>query len=216
MNLPAILQLGADYENRTAYVSGLTYAVLLSAYEYIGTLSAWCEDENTPLSEAEIDTIKSIVARVYDELDTNPMIGQITAILTENTPNNVILCDGSYHLKSDYPQLYAVIHDALKDTSGFWVPDLRNKFIYGAGNGVNPLATGGSESVVLGVENLPPHHHTISPSVSINIDLESAGVPDISGAGYSMIPQNTSSVGDGVPVQTMPPYIAVKYGVIAR
>lgn len=41
-------------------------------------------------------------------------------------------------------------------------PDLRDRFIVGAGSGYSPGATGGAASIALAVENLPSHSHTFS------------------------------------------------------
>lgn len=52
-------------------------------------------------------------------------------------------------------------------------PDLRNKFIVGAGTGVSPSAyavgaTGGTTSVTLAASNIPAHTHTFSGTTSIS------------------------------------------------
>lgn len=55
---------------------------------------------------------------------------------------------------------------ALCDGSG-GRPDLRDRFIVGAGNTYAVAATGGANSVTLVVDNVPPHNHTTSVSGSV-------------------------------------------------
>lgn len=41
-------------------------------------------------------------------------------------------------------------------------PDLRDRFIVGAGGGYNPASTGGANSVTLDITQIPSHNHTIT------------------------------------------------------
>lgn len=115
----------------------------------------------------------------------------------------------------------------------------------GTGAGLTDRASGdngGAESVTLVVEQLPSHTHTTQPhshysaphshsytGVTVNIDVEAPGVPDPIAAG--LLPfQFTSAesvsiadsavtvdtIGNGDPVDIMPPFVALKYAVIAR
>ena len=45
-------------------------------------------------------------------------------------------------------------------------PDLRGRFIVGAGGSYSPGATGGAETVTLGISQIPSHTHTATPTVS--------------------------------------------------
>lgn len=45
-------------------------------------------------------------------------------------------------------------------------PDLRGRFIVGAGGSYSPGATGGAEAVTLGISQIPSHTHTATPTVS--------------------------------------------------
>lgn len=47
-------------------------------------------------------------------------------------------------------------------------PDLRDKFIIGAGNDYSPSDTGGQDSISISVNNLPAHTHNFDGSVSLN------------------------------------------------
>ena len=55
-------------------------------------------------------------------------------------------------------------------------PDLRDRFIVGAGNGYNVGTTGGEAAHTLSITELPSHNHTASTSVSLNnLSAASAG-----------------------------------------
>ena len=105
---------------------------------------------------------------------------------TNNVPNGFALCDGT------------------NDT-----PDLRDKFVVGAGSAYTPGDTGGADSVTLTVDQIPPHTHTyIDQYVVIN-------------AAYRPWPANnndcndrnidTGSTGGGQAHENRPPYMALCY-----
>jgi microcystin-dependent protein len=91
------------------------------------------------------------------------------------------LCDGTARNGSDpkYAPLFAVIAKQYGTGDGgsnsFNLPDLRGRFVLGAGTGTNLsnrslAATGGHEQLTLSVGNLPPHHH------GINLTTDSSAV----------------------------------------
>jgi len=60
---------------------------------------------------------------------------------TNNIPSGFVLCDGNNS-----------------------TPDLRDRFVVGAGSGYSPNNTGGSSSVTLSTSQLPSHNHSVSVS----------------------------------------------------
>ena len=105
---------------------------------------------------------------------------------TNDVPTGFVLCDGN------------------NDT-----PDLRDKFVVGAGSAYTPGDTGGADSVTLTEDQIPPHTHTyIDQYVVIN-------------AGYRPWPANNNdcqqrnkdsgSTGGGQPHENRPPYHALCY-----
>ena len=108
-------------------------------------------------------------------------------------------------------------------------PDLRNRFVIGAGSGYAVNATGGSATKTLGTANLPSHTHTYTkathPSGSGPEQNQSGGPEDrtnfgdtgtTSGASVSMdhnhtLPANTGSTGSGQSHENRPPYYALCY-----
>jgi microcystin-dependent protein len=98
-------------------------------------------------------------------------------------------------------------------------PDLRDKFILGAGTVYSPNTTGGKRTHILTVDEIPSHnHYTIDDSFKNNMDGNYFGNGDRSlsggggwyvGAGGSRF--TTSSVGAGKEHNNMPPFYTLAY-----
>lgn len=107
-------------------------------------------------------------------------------------------------------------------------PDLRSKFIIGAGSGLGssfaPGSTGGSSTLTLGVANLPAHHHSWGVTSNFSPSDPATGVTyspqnlwsDNAGDHYpiTLFSQGNAVTGDtgsGNPVDIMPPYYALAF-----
>lgn len=125
-------------------------------------------------------------------------------------PSGFVLCDGNNN-----------------------TPDLRNRFVVGAGSGSSYSVddTGGAASVTLATANLPSHSHTVSGTTGD--DSHSHTIPSASsiGGGSRVTSQNstgntatttsdthshsfsatTSNVGSGTAHENRPPYYALCY-----
>lgn len=109
---------------------------------------------------------------------------------------------------------------ALCDGTG-GTPDLRGRFIVGAGAGpgltsyaVN--AVGGAETVTLSKEQMPSHTHEVygrycGYTGSHNNDAEVITYADKSWGGWSKRINTTESAGGGQPHDNMPPYYALAF-----
>lgn len=87
------------------------------------------------------DKIDASIAKLFPAMPT----GTISWLASETIPDGFLKCDGSSVAKADYPELYAVIGDTFgagTDTT-FQLPDLRAKFIRGAGSSGNYSAVFG-------------------------------------------------------------------------
>lgn len=85
-------------------------------------------------------------------------------------------------------------------------PDLRGKFVLGAGGSYNPGDTGGAATHTLTVDEIPSHTHSISGSS----DDDSGDTPK----GTSPTPSNTmttAATGGGQAHNNMPPYHALAF-----
>ena len=76
--------------------------------------------------------------------------GTIVMFGSSSPPPGWLVCDGQS--TSSYPALAAVV--------GTNVPDLRDRFIVGAGSAYSQNAQGGENSVTLTVANMPSHSHS--------------------------------------------------------
>ena len=130
---------------------------------------------------------------------------------TTNVPTGFVLCDGNNS-----------------------TPDLRGKFVAGAGNpDYTAGSTGGSESTTLSVSQLPSHNHTFSGSASHNHTHTKATHPSGSGPEQNQsggpedrtnfgdtgttstatvtISGTTGNTGSGSAIENRPPYHALCY-----
>ena len=117
-------------------------------------------------------------------------------------------------------------------------PNLKDRFVVGAGNAYAVNATGGSATVSLSTANLPSHNHSVSlttgsdshthsftgalhPSSSGPEQNQSGGPEDRSNFNYSRttgsdshshsVSGNTGSTGSGSAHENRPPYYALCY-----
>lgn len=145
-------------------------------------------------------------------------IGQIIEHVLGTLPANWLPCDGGTYLRVDWPLLYAVLDSAyIVDADHFVTPDLRGRSPLGAGSGpgltvraVN--ASGGEESHVLAIGELPAHTHPVTA-----IQTTAGGAANILGNTVAGIVHNlsTGSTGSGNGHNTMHPFTAVKFAVVA-
>lgn len=149
------------------------------------------------------------------------MVGSIVAYATKTLPDGVLACDGATYQRVDYPLLYELLDDAyLVDADHFVVPDLRGRTMVGvgAGAGLTPRNVndfGGEERHQLTTAELPAHNHSLNGVTltmrngiadTYNFFVEAAGIPGIS----------TNASGADQPHENMPPFVALRYGIVAR
>ena len=78
-------------------------------------------------------------------------------------PKGYLLCNGRTLNRNSYPKLF----NAIRYTHGgsgnnFRLPDLRNRFIAGAGSSYNVGSTGGANTVSLNTSQMPSHSHGVN------------------------------------------------------
>lgn len=131
----------------------------------------------------------------FDTVWTDPLTGGGSSIPTggiiiwsgTEVPTGWALCDG---------------------TNG--TPDLRGRFVLGAGGAYNPGDTGGAEEVTLTVAQLPSHSHTYASYNSIQ-SLYPASTGTIKQFAMGSTTKNTKTTGSTSPHPNMPPYYALAY-----
>lgn len=142
-------------------------------------------------------------------------IGSIFAHACAVAPTGSLACDGSSHLRTDYPDLYAVLATAFHtDADHFVTPDLRGRTILGTGTGSGLTARalndgGGEETHVLSIAEMPAHTHSV---ISITPSAFTAGpIPFIPPNGATT---TGPSGGDGAH-NNMQPFRALSYAIWA-
>lgn len=144
-------------------------------------------------------------------------VGTIVPHMLSTLPSNWLNCDGATHLRVDYPELYAIIDAAyIIDADHFKTPDLRGRSPLGVGSGsglttraVN--AMGGEETHVLSVAELAQHSHTYTELLY----TPAAVIGPSQFLVYNYQFSNSGSTGSNSPHNTMHPFTAVKYAVVA-
>lgn len=220
----AINTLALSDTGHFIYLSTWSINVLLSMLSQERSLYLWANDQN-PLTESEIDDLDNKISIAQGEMMT-PLVGLIMPICTEDIPEGTLLCDGASYLRADYPNLYDALDTVfIVDGDNFLVPDLRDRFVIG----VSPTKTigtnGGSFEHTQIEAELAPHSHTSSPhshseSVAAPTAITiGAGVPAPSALPAIGITGATAvsidSTGGGSPMDITPPYIALRYVVVA-
>lgn len=173
---------------------------------------------------------------MYDEFTLDDgwcMIGAIFPFASADIPDNMLLCDGSTHLKADYPLLYAALEPVfIVDSTHFVTPDLRANVVVGsgatlAGFGVLiPGDTGGEAQHALTSDEMPVHGHTTPPHTHgesiaipaiINGGLEAPASAATASTGITgTASPTTNNTGGGTAHNNVQPFMALKYGIVAR
>lgn len=90
-------------------------------------------------------------------------------------------------------------------------PDLRNRFVVGAGSTYSVGATGGSDSVTLTTAQIPSHNHPIQIRVGVDDDNFSFNQGFSSDKNDSGGTFNSNNTGGGQSHENRPPYYALCY-----
>lgn len=155
------------------------------------------------------------------------MIGTIQHYVNDVIPNNLLACDGTQYLRVDYPKLYAVLPVALiVDGDNFITPTLENNVIMSSGSSYSPLSSGGVSENILTEGQLAnhdhatvPHSHAESGAVS-SLLVINAGAPTASALAIPAVTALGSvdvlSTGNNDPIDNLPPYTALKVGIVAK
>jgi microcystin-dependent protein len=158
------------------------------------------------------------------------MSGLIGAILPHFMADisglNMLACDGSIYNRVDYPLLYEAIDSSLHiDADTFSVPDLRDKFPMSEGMDFAAGDTGGEREHTLTGLEMPEHTHDNAPHAhteiiavsSVGAAITGVPVPSAIAAGglTSFESISINPAGESNPHNNMPPFIALKWAIVA-
>ncbi len=162
------------------------------------------------------------------------LIGEVVCYASTTNPDPIhwIRCDGSSWLRTDYPDLFAVIGTTFGAVDGthFNVPDLQGRSIVGegSGSGLTPRAEGdtfGEESHVLTVAELASHNHVDSghthaesvaapTAIAIGVGVPApSALPTVgfTGTGFAGI----GNTGSDNPHNNEPPSVVISFYIVA-
>lgn len=159
----------------------------------------------------------------------NPTLGTIMIFAGAFAPKGWAFCDGQLLSLSQNQALFSLLGTMYggDGKTTFAVPDLRGRapIHFGQGAGLNMYKqgqSGGSETVVLSVQQLPAHNHSVAVQVSSqtatsddpagNVLAKGSldfGPSNVANGRYGGVKETT--VGGGQPVSVRSPYLAVNY-----
>lgn len=180
-----------------------------------GALGELTESSNwVQFGDLTPDDMVSLFTDALDNMRDCRMIGQVIAMLTDTLPYGCLWLNGETHSSDDYPTLYEYLPESMKDKGSFTLPVVSGKYLRGInqGNGIGDM--GGQSQVTLGIQNIPEHTHTYTPP-TLNIDIEGAGAPDLLAGGIGL-PNQTGSTGGGEPFDILPPFMSVRWAIVAK
>lgn len=161
-------------------------------------------------------------------MGAEPYIGEVSMFAGSFAPKGWALCDGSVLSISQYSALFSILGATYggDGRTTFGLPDLRGRapMHAGRGPGLTPRTLGemgGSESVALTQNQMPPHNHTANASSADATEVSPQNnvwaVSDERKNLYANAPDTTMNPnaigvsGGGQPHGNMPPYGVVNY-----
>lgn len=198
-------------------------AILAAIDELIGLATnpdVWDDTDGLTALEAS-----ALVAEVY--LWSDCMIGAIMPYIGDNPPPGMLAMDGSIYDGEDYPKLYEKIPATWKLTgTEFYLPDMADYMVMGAGNTYAPYSNGGEAEHTLTTDEMPEHSHTTQPhnhgySSPVTTpdalgELPTASVTSSIPAVTTDSAVTVNTTGGGLPHNNLPPYRAFKFGMVAK
>jgi microcystin-dependent protein len=210
-DLLEIENIASNTPPRTVVLSGMSATVLFSALDAAKRIHDWWSGDDE-LSPAQIDQLQTILGNANKELMV-VQIGEVKATAAGTIPAGCLLCDGGTYERVDYPDLYAALAPAfIVDADTFITPDLRSRFVWGSDSSFPIGSTGGAATHTLDVSEMPTHSHTI-PLTATTLALEPGEVTVTTPIPF--LTQNTGDTGGGAPHNNMPPYLALRYYIVA-
>lgn len=189
-------------------ISERTQQLLLAIMQDIQPRYKWLDVDNSTwdtIDEQIADTITEILEIIPPVTDMTP-VGSIVFFISYalNCPDKWQIASGQILSGDDYPELYDIIPEEFRNGDGtFDIPDLRSKFLYGAGVDENVGDTGGEANVTLTIAQIPSHSHTIAKGAAVASQNSRATQAN----NTALADQNTGLAGGGESHNNLPPYI---------
>jgi len=216
--------LSQDDGGRFLYLDAWGVGACLSILAHEAAPENWTNGQY-PLSQTEIDDLENKLATLMGGIMAS-IVGIVVPIATAAIPRGMLLCDGSTHLRIDFPNLYAAIEAVfIVDADSFVTPDMRDRFVMGAGPAHAVADTGGNFSITQTIAQMPIHSHSSAPHSHSEVIaaptaiLIGAGVPAPSAIPSVGVTGLTSvaiaNEGGGGSMDVTNPYIALRWAIVA-
>lgn len=152
-----------------------------------------------------------------DVVDGTP-VGSVVWFPHDTIPEKWLKCDGTTFVSADYPALAVLLSPGTPGTNT-GLPDLSNRFLFGASIDADLFDTGGADQQTLAEGNLPAHTHTTPAHTHTYTAADNTGVNTGRAArgGGTNVGTNTGiisggggvsgSTGSGTAFSIMPPFI---------
>ena len=108
---------------------------------------------NNPSDTLDVNGSAKFHGRIKDETGYVIPVGTIAPYAGSSAPEGWLMCQGDEFDTDKYPDLYAVLGNSNT------LPDLRNRFLVGVGDGYTLKDAGGADYVTLTVDHMPKHNH---------------------------------------------------------
>lgn len=180
-------------------ISPKTSATVLSSAVWLRQLFNWI-GAGYDLTEDEMDTIDELVSQLENDLMVG-IPGQIITNMSKvNTPGT-LYCNGQRYNRVDYPELYAVLPDALiVSVDVFEVPQMNSRFWRGD-TVPNPQGSIGGQNSVELLEKHLPAITAVNPGGQPNVEI---------GTGFGL----EFPVDGGTPHENQPNYMNVRFEIV--
>ena len=160
-------------------------------------------------------------------------VGEIKPFAGSTIPTGWLLCDGSAISRTTYSELFTVIGTTYGTGDGsttFNLPDLRNRFMVGAGDEYSLNSKGGEKTHILTIDEMPSHVGHLHENDSVygpTTTEDTYFLPSTSVSKYSnnrnFVVRNANEVairstsrGDSQAHENMPPYIGINFIIYAK
>lgn len=146
---------------------------------------------------------KQMQSNAFNSLQVNKLLSEIEALKGNNSPIPAGVITMWSGATNNIPKVWALC-DGSNGT-----PDLRDRFVVGAGSSYTSGATGGENNIVLTIEQIPPHTHGIYLTRGDAYWYNGSG-NTWWGSSFNTLLTSTSA-GGGQAHENRPPYYALAY-----
>lgn len=182
-------------------------------------------NELSPIAKTEIENLGEAGIKYYESVEfgeettTNPIGKWATISIYEDNKTEAIGKFKYFCIKGGFteiPQGTIVMWHGVNIPNGWHIcdgtngtPNLRDRFIVGAGSSYSLQSTGGAATVTLNLSQIPPHSHSFSRPRGDQWWDNGSG--NTWWGGSFNVSSNTSSAGGGEAHENRPPYYALYY-----